>query len=142
MSELILCSACTRHIRKDEARCPFCDAVVSEEQRAATTGAAPGPGASRARRYAARAAVIAGSAAFACSGTTETFRADAGPDAAAAGTAGSGGNAGAGGSIIVIGGSNNAGGSNTGGTAGIAGMGNTGNIPLPYGTVWPDDEEI
>jgi hypothetical protein len=146
MSELILCSSCTRHIRKDEPRCPFCDALVSEEQRAAASAAAVAPGTSRARAYAARVAVIAGSAAFSCSGsTTDTLPLDAGSDAAE--DAGDSGGAGTGG-ISTTGGSNSGGrgGTNSGGTGpggvGPGGNGNTGNIPLPYGTVWPDDEEF
>ena len=145
MSELILCSSCTRHGRKDEPRCPFCDALVSEEQRATATVAAVAPGTSRARAFAARVAVIAGSTALSCSGsTTDTLPLDAGSDAAEdagdSGGAGTGGTLNTGGTINTGGrGGTNSGGAGSGGTGG---MGNTGNIPLPYGTVWPDDEEF
>jgi hypothetical protein len=72
-------------MRNDEPECPFCSAAVSEEARHAQS-ATVAPGASRAKRYAARAALIASTAAtVGCGGAdkkkdTTTKKADPEPD--------------------------------------------------------------
>lgn len=62
MAELIKCPACNRHLRASEPACPFCTAEIPEEARVATSASVT-RGTSRAKRYAARAALIAGTAA-------------------------------------------------------------------------------
>jgi hypothetical protein len=68
MNDLVLCTSCTRHVRRTEERCPFCGMAVAEEARRARPAVAP-PGLSRARLYAFHAAV-ATSVAVGCGGTT------------------------------------------------------------------------
>ena len=85
MTGLIRCGACDRHLRRDEAVCPFCAAEITDEARRAEGSSVP-RGASRAQRYAARAALIAGTAAVAaCGGAkknddTTTTKVDPVPD--------------------------------------------------------------
>jgi hypothetical protein len=69
MKDLVLCSSCTRHVRRVEERCPFCGTPVAAETRAARPPVAPA-GLSRAKLYAFHAAVVTGVAAGACGGTT------------------------------------------------------------------------
>jgi len=69
MNDLVLCSSCTRHVRRVEERCPFCGTPVAAETRAARPPVAPA-GLSRAKLYAFHAAVVTGVAAGACGGTT------------------------------------------------------------------------
>jgi hypothetical protein len=71
MNDLILCSECERHIRRDEGVCPFCGAAVSDQTRAVVPRRAP-RGLSRAKLYAFNAAVVTGIAAAACGGDTGT----------------------------------------------------------------------
>ena len=83
MSSLIRCLDCNRHLRNDEVTCPFCGAEITDEARAPRGSAVPA-GASRAARFAARAALIAGAAsAVACGGSKkkdETTKKVEGPD--------------------------------------------------------------
>lgn len=75
MSVLVLCLACSRHVRSSDLQCPFCGCAGF----AAPVG--PGvlhSGASRSRRYAASAAFLAGAATFACSGGPSTLTAGQG----------------------------------------------------------------
>lgn len=66
ISNLVLCSGCSRHFRLRDPRCPFCGAPSSDSL---TRSAAPlGTGASRSRRYAVRAVFLAASAVAGCSG--------------------------------------------------------------------------
>jgi hypothetical protein len=71
MSDLILCASCSRHVRRSEARCPFCTADIAVEARSAAPPKAP-RGLSRAKLYAFHAAVAAGVATAACGGETTT----------------------------------------------------------------------
>lgn len=69
MSSLIKCGSCDRHLRIEDTVCPFCAAEIPDEARTARVSSVA-PGASRAKRYAARAALIAGTtAAVACGGS-------------------------------------------------------------------------
>lgn len=105
MSALVLCSACTRHFRFHEANCPFCGACVANQPPAALVPS----GASRSRRYAASAALLASTATFSCGGSGN-----------ASDTQGAGGSVmtettgGSGGSV------NSAGSAQTGGTSQLA----------------------
>jgi hypothetical protein len=71
MNDLVLCSSCSRHVRRAEERCPFCGTPVAAETRAARPLVAP-VGLSRAKLYAFHAAVATGLAAGACGGATAT----------------------------------------------------------------------
>jgi hypothetical protein len=62
MNDLILCNVCTRHLRREEERCPFCGAVVAPEARVSPVRVAS-RGLSRARLHAFHAAVVTGVAA-------------------------------------------------------------------------------
>ena len=70
MSQLILCTACHRHFRSTDERCPFCDASVAVSTRTPLPPIARGM--SRAKRYALGAAVATGVATTACSGGDTT----------------------------------------------------------------------
>lgn len=63
MAKLLQCSDCARHLHTTESACPFCGAHVSAAQRS-EVAAAPGNDAraSRSKRYALRAALLAGAA--------------------------------------------------------------------------------
>ena len=81
MTDLLLCTACERHFRPDEARCPFCDAAAPPPL---PVRAAP-RGLSRAKLYALHAAALAtGVAIAACGG--EIGGSDASTDGAKDGT--------------------------------------------------------
>jgi hypothetical protein len=69
MNDLVLCTSCSRHVRRAEARCPFCGIPVAVETRAARPPVAPA-GLSRAKLYAFHAAMATGVAAGACGGST------------------------------------------------------------------------
>jgi hypothetical protein len=62
---LVLCAGCRRHFRPLDPVCPFCGTSVGEAS--ARRIPALASGASRSRRYAASAALLAGGAVFACS---------------------------------------------------------------------------
>jgi hypothetical protein len=140
MDDLVLCRACERHLRRDETRCPFCDAPLSSGTRATDPRVAP-PGLSRARLYAFHAAVATGVAASSCgSNPTPTAAADAAvdadTDASAGADAGEAGNAAA----------DASGAGNTTEDATVdandaadANSRDWGPIPLPYGCVFPGD---
>jgi hypothetical protein len=148
MDDLLMCSACARHLRRDEARCPFCGAPLSAEGLAKAPRIAP-PGLSRARLYAFHAAVATGVAATSCgSNTTPAASPDAaidrsvghGPNADASGDAATGADA-----TLVAEASADAtpAGDATGDAtldandAADANMRDWGPIPLPYGCVFP-----
>jgi hypothetical protein len=88
MNDLILCPACSRHIRRVEASCPFCGGRVPLSARTASQPMAP-RGLSRARLYAFHAAVATGVVAGttgACGGSMTTSSAgDASGDVASSG---------------------------------------------------------
>jgi hypothetical protein len=65
MNDLILCEACARHLRRNEACCPFCGAGIRPEVRRAAPPVAP-RGLSRARLYAFHTAVATGLATNSC----------------------------------------------------------------------------
>lgn len=92
MTPLVLCSVCARHFRFREARCPFCGGTERTVRSASAQALVPG--ASRARRYAVGAALVASGAASSCGLST---RSDPEGDAGAAVLAGAGGVAGNGG---------------------------------------------
>jgi hypothetical protein len=71
MNDLVLCSSCSRHVRRAEDRCPFCATPLSPEARRAKPPIAPA-GLSRAKLYAFHAAVATGLATAACGGETIT----------------------------------------------------------------------
>lgn len=71
MNDLVLCSSCSRHVRRTEARCPFCGTALADEVRRAKPPLAP-LGLSRAKLYAFHAAIATGVAAGACGGSTTT----------------------------------------------------------------------
>lgn len=77
MNDLVLCTSCSRHVRRAEERCPFCGTALSEEVRRARPRVAP-PGLSRAKLYAFHAAVVTSVAAAACGGSTTATPGDAG----------------------------------------------------------------
>jgi len=70
MARLIPCTACSRPIRVNEESCPFCAAAAPADRNAPAAVAVP-RGASRARRYAASAAVAAGITAAAGCGPSQ-----------------------------------------------------------------------
>lgn len=124
ISNLVLCSNCTRHFRERDATCPFCGARVSLARTRPRPAPLP-PGASRSRRYAAGAALLAGGTLVACTGdvtsTTSTIgdkdggggASDGGSDSGGRSTGGSG----TGGRLINAGGTS-AGGLGAGGASG------------------------
>ncbi len=69
MANLLQCSSCSRHVRAAESACPFCAAplCVGGEKAVAGTKAASSEGGapSRSKRYALRAALLAGAATLA-----------------------------------------------------------------------------
>jgi hypothetical protein len=69
MNDLVLCSSCSRHVRRAEERCPFCGTPVAAATRIARPPVAPA-GLSRAKLYAFHAAMVTGVAAAACGGAT------------------------------------------------------------------------
>jgi hypothetical protein len=75
MNDLVLCTSCSRHLRRNEERCPFCGSHLSDETRRARPPVAPA-GLSRAKLYAFHVAVATGVAAgvatAACGGATVT----------------------------------------------------------------------
>jgi hypothetical protein len=71
MTELVLCTSCSRHVRRAEERCPFCGTLIAAETRHARAPVAPA-GLSRAKLYAFHAAVATGVATAACGGSTTT----------------------------------------------------------------------
>lgn len=94
MGDLMVCVGCSRHIRRDEARCPFCAAPVPAD--AALHTSAPGPrGLSRAKLYALQGAVATSlvTAAACGSETVTAARPDGSANAMAEGGAGSDGSA-------------------------------------------------
>jgi hypothetical protein len=132
MSHLVLCSACKRHVRVAEDRCPFCAAAIPAETRAAALHPTPPRGLSRAKVYAFNAAlaagVAAGTAAVAGCENENNNTSDAGARDGSA----TDGNA------VAQGGN---GGSNKGGNGG-SGQGGTnggrgGTPAMPYGCVFP-----
>jgi hypothetical protein len=68
MNDLVLCTSCTRHVRRTEERCPFCGTTLAVEVRRARPPVAS-PGLSRAKLYAFHAAVATSVAASACGGS-------------------------------------------------------------------------
>jgi hypothetical protein len=130
-STLVPCVSCKRHVRESEVRCPFCGAEVAPAARPAR----PAPvtsGSSRARLYAARAAVLASSAALACGGG------DSDEDPEAGGSAGMTAMSGGSGGVATGSGGVATGGTSQGGFGGPTG----GFLAMPYGCVWPADEEV
>ncbi len=71
MTDLVLCTSCSRHVRRAEECCPFCGTLIAAETRRARPPVAP-PGLSRAKLYAFHAAVATGVATAACGGSTTT----------------------------------------------------------------------
>jgi hypothetical protein len=152
MKRLIACSSCQRHVRVDEASCPFCSATLPAAVAASTPAANP-RGRSRAAVFAVRAALAAGAAPglVGCGGEGDSGVRDPQRDVVSAGgNAGSTQNAGAGGSTDV---SNPSAGS--GGTINLASNAGSGSgepaetdagaeldggfAPVPiYGGVFPD----
>lgn len=65
MPHLHPCPQCSRHVRADEARCPFCDNPIAVEERAP---AAPGARLGRAALMAFGTAVVAATAVASCGG--------------------------------------------------------------------------
>jgi len=144
MDDLLLCTACARHRRRDDTRCPFCGAAPSAEARDRAPRLAP-PGLSRARLYAFHAAVATGVAASACgSNQTPAAAPDAatdrslgpGPDANSGAGAESGADASATGDAIA---QSEAAADATvdANDASDASLRDWGPIPLPYGCVFP-----
>jgi hypothetical protein len=88
ISTLVLCSACLRHFRQRDAACPFCGAP-SSLARARPRPVPLAPGASRSRRHAAGAALLAGGTMVACAGDFTTT-AKTGPGDGGLGDGGSG----------------------------------------------------
>ena len=133
-SQLVLCGSCARHFRLHEPMCPFCGA----EARGHTPLRTPLPaGASRAQRYAVRAALVASSASFGCSQSGDSTP-DASPnDGTRQGdgsfTSGSGTGAGGASGAISSGGTTGGGGA-SGRDAGTAGRGGTGQADGGGGT--------
>ncbi len=82
-SALIPCSACNRHVRADETRCPFCDAAQPE--RALATPASSGLPRKRLGRAAIMTAGALLGAAEACT-DSKPLQPDAGPPDSAAAT--------------------------------------------------------
>lgn len=81
MSDLAICSACSRHVRASEARCPFCDAELTTAMVEPKLAVSP-KGMSRSKRYALSAAALAtGVAASACGGSSTTQAPANTPDA-------------------------------------------------------------
>ena len=70
MSRFVVCPSCERHVRRSEESCPFCNELVPAAVRQHVHPAPPA-GLSRARAYAFRAALLASSAAVACSSSGE-----------------------------------------------------------------------
>jgi len=56
MSRLVLCSGCLRHVREDEASCPFC--ATGRAESGAAAAATGEPGGSRIASVSARAAIL------------------------------------------------------------------------------------
>jgi len=65
ISTLVLCSGCWRHFRSRDDACPFCGAAASKT--VARAAVPLSPNASRSRRYAARAVILAASVSAGCS---------------------------------------------------------------------------
>jgi hypothetical protein len=137
MSRLLLCEACSRHFRWDDALCPFCAVPVTDEARERARQRVPvAAGASRAKRYAASMAFVASSAALAC-GASESNDGDPATGGRATGgtnamggssgsaTGGTGGSGTGGSSGSATGGTGGSSGSATGGTGG-SGTGGSG----------------
>lgn len=155
MKRLIACSSCQRHIRVDEASCPFCGAAMPVAVAVSTPVTHP-RGRSRAAVFAVRAALAAGAAPalIGCGGEGDSGVRDTQRDfAAAGGNAGSAPqNAGSGGSADVSNPSAGSGGtidlgSNAGSggapeetqTADAGAEPDGGFAPVPiYGGVFPD----
>ncbi|MFZ5892652.1 MAG: hypothetical protein ACOY0T_16455 [Myxococcota bacterium] len=127
ISRLVACAACSRHIRSESERCPFCDAP--HEATARENVVAPSMRLSSVGVMTFRAAAL-GVALSACGGNTEEPSGQGG----AAGSATSGGSTASGGTIDDgSGGRVNSGG--TGGTIEVGGFGGTpdgvGGSPVP-----------
>jgi hypothetical protein len=158
MSNLILCSACQRHVRDREVECPFCHAVIAPEAREAAARPLPPAGVPRAKLYAVGAAVAAGVVAVACGGDDTTTGTQEGGTVQAGGASGTAQAGGASGTAQAGGASGSAqmggaaGDTQAGGAAGaLADSGATGgqggvqadakpDVPLahPYGCVFAD----
>lgn len=120
MPRLVLCGGCRRHFREHERACPFCGtATVEASVRPLPSLAAS---ASRSRRYAASAALLAGGALYACGGSTN----DAG-NTTSGGSHGAEAGRGSGGANSAGGESTSGGKSSTGGAAPSGGSGGSGN---------------
>ncbi len=69
MANLLQCDACARHVRASETNCPFCAQPISDVSRQLAAARAEvdraAAGASRSKRYALRAALLAGAATLA-----------------------------------------------------------------------------
>jgi hypothetical protein len=127
--DLVLCPSCTRHVRREEPRCPFCGAAVPEATRAAIPRVAPA-GLSRAKLYAFHAAMATGVAATACGATTAV-----GTDAAVPADASDGSSADAGGQDATADTSTTG---DTGSDAIADAKPDWGPPPPPYGCVFPE----
>ena len=145
MANLLQCSVCARHVRTSEMSCPFCASTISDgsrklaADRAAIDQAAKG--ASRSKRYALRAALLAGAASLAGGCGSATSNANNGGDGK--------------GEVLV---QQGGGGSDADAQAREEerrareledqrardrSRGNDGDIqPMPYGCVWPDDDAV
>ncbi len=144
MDDLLICSACARHLRRDEARCPFCGAPLSAEALAAAPRVAP-PGLSRARLYAFHAAVATGVVATSCGSNTPPAAA---PDAAIDRSVGDGPNPDASTDAEIAADATVSGEASADASAAVdatadasdaadANLRDSGPIPLPYGCVFP-----
>ena len=131
MSNLMLCPSCSRHLRLSEAACPFCGRALAPDERRPEPAVAVARGTSRGAAHAARVALLAGSAALACSSNTTPGDAAPQDSTQADSSSGSGGG---GGMASATGGS--------GGGTGAGGSGTGGRLATPYGCVWPPDEAV
>ena len=155
MKRLIACSSCQRHVRVDEALCPFCSAAMPAVNAAPVLAANP-RGRSRAAVFAVRAALAAGAAPglLGCGGEGDSGVRDTQRDVVAAGgnagsapqNAGSGGasdvsnpGAGSGGTIDLGSNAGSGGAPEETQTADAGAEPDGGFAPVPiYGGVFPD----
>ncbi len=133
MPSLVVCEACSRHIRRNEAACPFCGEAVSSQVARSPERALPATRLGRAALFAFAAASVG---ALGCSGKSDDTGSKTQPvsDAAAGGTSNGGATSGAGGEMIAMYGSPAMGGT-TSGTGGENGVG--GGVMAMYGSPFP-----
>src|SRR5260221_13818307 len=130
MTTLVTCPDCNRHIRRNEAACPFCGASVASRSVGVPERAAPSGRLGRAALFAFATASVG---AAACSGSTFESSGKE-PDVAAGGATSAGGKSSSSGATSTGGAYGKAGAASSGGATSSGGARNTGGTRSAGGT--------